>query len=159
MYQTFKPDQPVGLMDFVRAAKSCIREIPPRTLMEKLNAREDILLVDVREHAEYEAGHIKGAHLVPRGIIEAAAEVDRPIFYAVAVIVAGFLPIYVLRGPSGELFKPMADTMIFALLGSLLLTLTVLPVLCSWALRTISSDPGVAGRRTAGTGISLRPDR
>ena len=46
--------------------------------MEKLNAREDILLVDVREHAEYEAGHIKGAHLVPRGIIEAAADPSYP---------------------------------------------------------------------------------
>ncbi|HWZ86990.1 MAG TPA: efflux RND transporter permease subunit, partial [Thermoanaerobaculia bacterium] len=68
-------------------------------------------------------------------IVEAAAEVDRPIFYAVSVIVAGFLPIYVLSGPSGELFRPMADTMIFALLGSLILTLTLLPVLCSWALR------------------------
>ena len=50
-------------------------------------------------------------------IAAAAAEVDRPIVYAVAVIVAGFLPIYVLSGPSGRLFKPMADTMIFALIG------------------------------------------
>jgi cobalt-zinc-cadmium resistance protein CzcA len=68
-------------------------------------------------------------------IAGAAAEVDRPIFYAVAVIVAGFLPIYVLSGPSGKLFSPMADTMIFALVGSLVLTLTLLPVLCSWAFR------------------------
>ena len=45
-------------------------------------------------------------------------EVDRPIVYAVAVIVAGFLPIYVLSGPSGRLFKPMADTTIFALIGA-----------------------------------------
>lgn len=68
-------------------------------------------------------------------IADAAAEVDRPIFYAVAVIVAGFLPIYVLSGPSGKLFTPMADTMIFALVGSLVITLTLLPVLCSWAFR------------------------
>jgi cobalt-zinc-cadmium resistance protein CzcA len=68
-------------------------------------------------------------------IVSAAAEVDRPIFYAVAVIVAGFLPIYVLSGPSGQLFKPMADTMIFALIGSLVATLTLLPVLCAWFLR------------------------
>jgi cobalt-zinc-cadmium resistance protein CzcA len=68
-------------------------------------------------------------------IVDAAAEVDRPIFYSVAVIVAGFLPIYVLSGPSGKLFKPTADTMIFALVGSLLVTLTLLPVLCSWLLR------------------------
>jgi heavy metal efflux system protein len=68
-------------------------------------------------------------------IKDAAAEVDRPLFYAVAVIVAGFLPIYVLTGPSGTLFKPMADTMIFALVGSLILTLTLLPVMCSWLMR------------------------
>jgi cobalt-zinc-cadmium resistance protein CzcA len=68
-------------------------------------------------------------------ITEAAAEVDRPIVYAVAIIVAGFLPIYVLSGPSGRLFKPMADTTIFALIGSLILALTVLPVLCDLILR------------------------
>jgi cobalt-zinc-cadmium resistance protein CzcA len=75
-------------------------------------------------------------------IVEAAAEVDRPIFYAVAVIVAGFLPIYALSGASGQLFAPMADTMIFALLGSLVITLTLIPVLCSWAMKR-----GVSERR------------
>jgi cobalt-zinc-cadmium resistance protein CzcA len=78
----------------------------------------------------------RGSPLNVTEIIKAAAaEVDRPIFYAVAVIVAGFLPIYVLAGPSGTLFKPMADTMVFALVGSLLVTLTLLPVLCSWFMR------------------------
>jgi heavy metal efflux system protein len=77
-------------------------------------------------------------------ILEAAAEVDRPLFYSVAVIVAGFLPIYVLSGPSGTLFKPMADTMVFALVGSLLVTLTLLPVLCAWFMRK-----GVRERRNA----------
>jgi cobalt-zinc-cadmium resistance protein CzcA len=65
----------------------------------------------------------------------AAAEVDRPLFYSVIVIVVSFLPIYVLTGPSGVLFKPMADTMIFALIASLIVTLTLLPVLCSWLMR------------------------
>ncbi|HSY82411.1 MAG TPA: CusA/CzcA family heavy metal efflux RND transporter [Gemmatimonadaceae bacterium] len=63
-------------------------------------------------------------------IIAAAAEVDRPIVYAVAVIVTGFLPIYVLAGPSGRLFRPMADTTIFALIGALIVTLTLIPLLC-----------------------------
>jgi heavy metal efflux system protein len=71
-----------------------------------------------------------------RGVIASAAgEVDRPIVYAIAVIVAGFLPIYVLSGPSGRLFRPMADTTIFALIGALLVTLTVMPVLAAWVLR------------------------
>jgi rhodanese-related sulfurtransferase len=74
MYNAFKPEHPMGLLDFVRAAKSCIREIPPEILLDKLKAKEDLLLIDVREHGEYEAGHIRGAHLVPRGILEAAAD-------------------------------------------------------------------------------------
>jgi cobalt-zinc-cadmium resistance protein CzcA len=77
-------------------------------------------------------------------IQDAAAEVDRPLVYAVAVIVVSFLPIYVLAGPSGTLFKPMADTMVFALVGSLIVTLTLLPVLCSWFMRK-----GVRERRNA----------
>jgi cobalt-zinc-cadmium resistance protein CzcA len=68
-------------------------------------------------------------------ILAAASEVNRPIVYAIAVIVAAFLPIYALSGASGKLFRPMADTTIYALLGALLLTLTVVPVLCAWGLR------------------------
>lgn len=81
MYNTFKPPQPVGLMDFVRAAKSCISEISPQELKTKLDAKEDFVLIDVRESAEYEHGHISGAHLVPRGIIEAAADTSYPKHY------------------------------------------------------------------------------
>ena len=62
-------------------------------------------------------------------ILAAAADVDRPIFYSVAVIIASYLPIYALGGPSGRLFHPMADTMSFALIGGLILTLTLVPVL------------------------------
>ena len=65
-------------------------------------------------------------------ILAAARDVDRPIFYSVAVIIAGYLPIYALRGPAGKLFHPMADTMGFALLCALVLTLTVVPVLASY---------------------------
>jgi heavy metal efflux system protein len=65
-------------------------------------------------------------------ILSAARDVDRPIFYSVAVIIAGYLPIYALTGPSGKLFQPMADTMAFALLGALILTLTLVPVLASY---------------------------
>ncbi|HLY17792.1 MAG TPA: CusA/CzcA family heavy metal efflux RND transporter [Bryobacteraceae bacterium] len=75
-------------------------------------------------------------------VIRAAAhDVERPIFFAVAVIIAGYLPIYVLTGPSGRLFQPMADTMSFALLGSLLCALTLLPVLCAYFLRKHVHEP------------------
>lgn len=81
MYDLFKPNQPVGLMDFVRAAKACVTEITPEELKAKLDTKEDFLLVDVRESGEFEHGHIDGAHLVPRGIIEAAADTSYPKHY------------------------------------------------------------------------------
>jgi cobalt-zinc-cadmium resistance protein CzcA len=88
-------------------------------------------------------------------IAAAAAEVDRPIVYAVGVIVASFLPIYVLTGPSGRLFSPMADTTIFALIGALLVTLTVIPVLCAVFLRIGFKER----RNTAYEWLAARYDR
>jgi cobalt-zinc-cadmium resistance protein CzcA len=81
---------------------------------------------------------------ITKVIAAAASEVDRPVVYSIAVIIAGFLPIYVLSGPSGRLFTPMADTTIFALVGALVVTLTVVPVLAAWVLRK-----GVRERRNA----------
>ena len=65
-------------------------------------------------------------------IIAAAHDVDRPIFYSIAVILAGYLPIYALSGPAGKLFLPMAETMSYALLGSLFFALTFVPVMASY---------------------------
>lgn len=69
-------------------------------------------------------------------ILAAAKDVDRPIFYSVAVIIAGYLPIYALTGPSGKLFRPMADTVSIALVGALILTLTFVPVMCAYWFKT-----------------------
>jgi heavy metal efflux system protein len=75
-------------------------------------------------------------------ILAAARDVDRPIFYSVAVIIAGYLPIYALTGPAGKLFHPMADTMAFALVGALILTLTLVPVLASyWFKNGVQEKP------------------
>jgi heavy metal efflux system protein len=79
-------------------------------------------------------------------VIQAAAkDVDRPIFYSVAVIIAGYLPIYALSGPAGKLFHPMAETMSFALVGALILTLTLVPVLAwYWFKGGIKEKPNRA---------------
>jgi cobalt-zinc-cadmium resistance protein CzcA len=75
-------------------------------------------------------------------ILAAARDVDRPIFYSVAVIIAGYLPIYALTGPAGKLFHPMADTMAFALIGALVFTLTFVPVLASyWFKKGVQEKP------------------
>jgi cobalt-zinc-cadmium resistance protein CzcA len=65
----------------------------------------------------------------------AAREVARPIVFAVAIITVVYLPILSLQGVEGKLFRPMALTVIFALIASLVLTLTLMPVLASFLLR------------------------
>src|SRR5580658_2632377 len=74
-------------------------------------------------------------------ILTAARDVDRPIFYSVAIIIAGYIPIYALSGPSGKLFHPMADTMSVAVVGALILTLTFVPVMCSYWFKKGVREP------------------
>jgi cobalt-zinc-cadmium resistance protein CzcA len=63
---------------------------------------------------------------------EAAHEVQRPVFYAIAIIITAYLPIFTLQRVEGRLFKPMAWTVAFALLGALLFSILVAPVLSSF---------------------------
>ena len=72
---------------------------------------------------------------VHRTILQASCEVARPIFFGVTIIALVYIPILTLGGVEGKLFKPMAATVLFALLGSLILALTLMPVLSSIFLR------------------------
>ena len=76
----------------------------------------------------------RGGRLLPT-IVEACAEVGRPIIFGVGIIIVVYLPILTLQGVEGKLFIPMAMTVVLALAGSLLLTFTVTPVLLSLVLR------------------------
>lgn len=67
--------------------------------------------------------------------IAAATEVARPVLFGVLIIVAVYLPIFTLQGLEGKMFRPMAITVCSAILGSLILSLTVVPVLSSFLLR------------------------
>jgi len=64
-------------------------------------------------------------------ISDAAHEVQRPVFYAVAIIITAYLPIFTLQRVEGRLFKPMAWTVAFALLGAILFSLLIAPALAS----------------------------
>jgi cobalt-zinc-cadmium resistance protein CzcA len=64
-------------------------------------------------------------------IFEAAHEVQRPVFFAIGIIITAYLPIFTLQRVEGRLFKPMAWTVAFALLGALLFSMLVAPVLAS----------------------------
>ncbi len=70
-----------------------------------------------------------------RVVLEAAREVANPIAFAILIIIVVFLPLFSLTGLEGKLFKPMALTITFAMIGSLLLSLTLVPVLAALILK------------------------
>jgi cobalt-zinc-cadmium resistance protein CzcA len=76
------------------------------------------------------------SHSAPDEVIRAAAhEVQRPVFYAIAIIIIAYLPIFTLQRVEGRLFRPMAWTVAFALLGSLFFSILLAPVLTSFVFR------------------------
>src|SRR5271157_4430276 len=70
-----------------------------------------------------------------QSIREAAHEVQRPVFYAIAIIITAYLPIFTLQRVEGRLFRPMALTVAFALLGALTFSMIIAPVLSSVLFR------------------------
>jgi cobalt-zinc-cadmium resistance protein CzcA len=64
-------------------------------------------------------------------ILTAAVEVDKPIFFSVIITIAAFLPLFTMQGVEGQIFGPMARTYAYALLGAIIATFTVTPVLSS----------------------------
>ena len=71
---------------------------------------------------------------------DAALRIQRPIFFALAILVAAYLPLFTLQRVERRLFTPMAFTICAALAGSLLFTLTLVPVLASWWLGSSSTE-------------------
>ena len=81
-------------------------------------------------------------------VLAAAKEVANPIAFAIGIIIVVFLPLFALEGLEGKLFKPMAFTIAFAMAGSLVLSLTLIPVLASLILKP-KSEQGHALRGLA----------
>lgn len=81
-------------------------------------------------------GSKESAHLsLPEVVIRSAKEVARPIAFAIGIIIIVFLPLFTLQGIEGKMFTPMAFTISFAMLGSLILSMTLAPVLATFLLR------------------------
>jgi len=80
-------------------------------------------------------GEAKGSVSREEVVREAGKEVARPIFFAVLIITIVYLPILTLQGVEGKMFRPMALTVVFALIGSLILALTLMPVLAALGFR------------------------
>ncbi len=68
-------------------------------------------------------------------ILHAVTEVGQPVIFGILIIILVFLPILTLQGMEGKMFQPLANTIIIALLVSLVLSLTLSPVLCAMALK------------------------
>jgi cobalt-zinc-cadmium resistance protein CzcA len=98
-------------------------------------------IVRLLSHGEQHPGEA-----VSEKIQRAAHEVQRPVFYSIAIIITAYLPIFTLQAVEGRLFKPMAWTVAFALLGALIFSMLIGPVLASVAFPKGTSEwrnPGV----------------
>jgi cobalt-zinc-cadmium resistance protein CzcA len=79
--------------------------------------------------------HKDDTHTPMQNIRQASHEVQRPVFFAIAIIITAYLPIFTLQAVEGRLFKPMAWTVAFALLGALTFSIIIAPVLASVLFR------------------------
>jgi cobalt-zinc-cadmium resistance protein CzcA len=120
-----------------------LRHIPANLL--SLGALDFGMVVDgavvMIENIVRHLGHKNGDLKTPNEkISEASHEVQRPVFYAIAIIITAYLPIFTLQRVEGRLFHPMAWTVAFALLGALLFSIVIAPVLASFAFAKGASE-------------------
>ena len=119
-------------------AATCLdlRQIPANLL--SLGALDFGMVVDgavvMVENIIRHLSHGNGSRSPGEKIRDAAHEVQRPVFYAIAIIITAYLPIFTLQSVEGRLFRPMAWTVAFALLGALTFSIIIAPVLASFLL-------------------------
>jgi cobalt-zinc-cadmium resistance protein CzcA len=97
-----------------------------------------VMVENIVRHLGHSRHATNGGVLKTAGEIirEAAHEVQRPVFFAIAIIITAYLPIFTLQRVEGRLFKPMAWTVAFALLGALLFSIILAPVLAGFLLQS-----------------------
>ena len=78
-------------------------------------------------------------------VLESCRQVGSPMVFGVIIITIVYVPILALGGTEGKMFRPMAITVILALLGSLLLSITLIPVLCAWFLGKVNTHAAPVG--------------
>lgn len=126
------------------------------------------------EHVARRLGGVTTAHAARGAVLEAAEEVARPTLYALAIIIVAYVPIFSLQHVEGRIFAPMANTVCAALVGALVFSFTIVPVLAALALRgqgeeetrldalltggyrrALHAALGSPGRTLLGAGVSL----
>ncbi|HEY1493309.1 MAG TPA: CusA/CzcA family heavy metal efflux RND transporter [Candidatus Solibacter sp.] len=94
-----------------------------------------LVMVEHIVHSLQEREHTKSRATVFETILNAALEVESPIFFSLLIIISAYIPLFTLERVERRLFTPMAYTVCFALLGSMLLALTLIPVLATYLFR------------------------
>lgn len=129
----------IGAVDFGIIVDSAV--ILVENIFRKFESNEEIRhqRLEALEHGEWgeDPTHDKnGAAWTDRLrlIYLSALQVDKAIFFSTAITVAAFVPLFTMQGVEGQIFGPMARTYGYALVGSLIATFTVTPVLCSYLL-------------------------
>ncbi len=96
-----------------------------------------VLIENIVHHLSHPNG---GTRTSIEKISDSSHEVQRPVFYAIVITITAFLPIFTLQRVEGRLFRPMAWTVAFALLGALFFSIVVSPVLASFAFAKGASE-------------------
>ena len=95
-----------------------------------------VMTENVLRHAEtYSEEHGTYRSKIGEITLGAARLVGRPIFFAMTIIILAFVPVFALTGMEGKLFHPLAFTKTFAMLGSTIIAVTLVPVLCTFLIR------------------------
>lgn len=89
-----------------------------------------VMVENIHRHLEEHREHSRR-----EAILAAAQEIGRPMFFAIIIIIAVFLPLFTLQGIEGKLFKPLAYAVTFSMIGSMLMALCIAPMLCALWLR------------------------
>jgi Cu(I)/Ag(I) efflux system membrane protein CusA/SilA len=95
-----------------------------------------VMTENVLRHAEtYNQEHGEYRSKIGEITLNAARLVGRPIFFAMTIIILAFVPVFALTGMEGKLFHPLAFTKTFAMVGSTIIAVTLVPVLCTFLIR------------------------
>ena len=89
----------------------------------------------LRRAEQYYEAHDEYRSAIEHITLEAAKLVGRPIFFAMAIIILAFVPVFALTGMEGKMFHPLAFTKTFAMVGSTIMAVTLVPVLCTFLIR------------------------
>jgi Cu(I)/Ag(I) efflux system membrane protein CusA/SilA len=89
----------------------------------------------IRQAEQYEEEHGNYREHIVEITLNAARLVGRPISFAMVIIILAFVPVFALTGMEGKMFHPLAFTKTFAMVGSTILAITLVPVLCSFLIR------------------------